>query len=93
MQKHLPARNAWLRLKRNKGALCGMSVIAAAIFIAVFAYWFSPDSSPYANRMIVEIGGEKPGFTKKFLNDFYMASPINFNIYLLTVSNAKGIAW
>jgi len=67
MSKNLPARNAWLRLKRNKGALSGMIVIAAAIFIAVFAYWFSPDSSPYANRMIVEIGGEKPGFTKKFL--------------------------
>ncbi len=44
-----------------------MIVIAAAIIIAVFAYWFSPDSSPFANRMIVEIGGEKPGFTKKFL--------------------------
>ena len=44
-----------------------MIVIAAAIFIAVFAYWFSPDSSPYANRMIVEIGGQKPGFTIKFL--------------------------
>ena len=67
MVKNLPARNAWLRLKRNKGALSGMIVIAAAIFIAVFAYWFSPDSSPYANRMIVEIGGQKPGFTIKFL--------------------------
>jgi ABC-type dipeptide/oligopeptide/nickel transport system permease subunit len=67
MTKDLPARNAWRRLKHNKGALFGIIIIAAAIFIAVFAYWFSPDSSPYANRMIVEIGGQKPGFTIKFL--------------------------
>ena len=66
MQKHLPARNAWLRLKRNKGALSGMIVIAAAIFIAVFAYWFSPDSSPYANRMIVEIGDKNRDSLKNF---------------------------
>ena len=34
--------------------------------VAVFAYFIAPDPSPYANRIILEIGGEKPGFTQQF---------------------------
>lgn len=67
MKKDRPARNAWRRLKKNKGALFGIVIIFLSVFIAVFAYWFAPDHSPFANRMIVEIGGQKPGFTKLFL--------------------------
>ncbi len=59
---------AWVqRLKKNKGALAGLVMIFVAILTAVFAYFITPDSSPYANRIILEIGGEKPGFTKSFL--------------------------
>src|SRR4051812_2375006 len=58
---------AWKRLKRNKAALFGIFVIVLAIFTAVFGYVIAPDSSPYANRMIVEIGGKKPGFKQLFL--------------------------
>jgi ABC-type dipeptide/oligopeptide/nickel transport system permease subunit len=56
----------WRRLLKNKIAVIGMIVIAICFFIAVFAYFISPDSSPNANRMIVEIGGQKPGFTHQF---------------------------
>lgn len=58
---------AWRRLKKNKGAIFGLVVIALAVLIAVFAYFIAPDSSPYANRIILEIGGEKPGYTKQFI--------------------------
>lgn len=58
---------AWRRLKKNKGALAGLVVIILAFFIAVFAYFIAPDPSPYANRIILEIGGEKPGFKQSFL--------------------------
>lgn len=58
---------AWRRLRRNKGALFGLAVIIAAVFIAVFAYVIAPDPSPYANRIILEIGGNKPGFKQTFL--------------------------
>ncbi|HEY4207441.1 MAG TPA: ABC transporter permease [Puia sp.] len=55
------------RLVRNKGALFGLIVIAASLVAAVGCYYISPDTSPNANRMIVEIGGRKPGFHQQFL--------------------------
>src|ERR1700712_71541 len=58
---------AWRRLKKNKAAVFGMMVIALAILVAVLAYFIAPDDSPFANRMTVEIGGEKPGYTQQFL--------------------------
>ena len=44
-----------------------MTIIGLALFMAVFAYLLAPDHSPYANRMVLEIGGQKPGFTQSFL--------------------------
>ncbi|HMH20479.1 MAG TPA: ABC transporter permease [Puia sp.] len=60
-------RNIWKRLRRKKSALFGLIIIGLSILVAVFAYFIAPDYSPDANRMIVEIGGSKPGFTQKFL--------------------------
>src|SRR6476469_4114428 len=58
---------AWRRLKKNKGAMAGLVMINIAILIAIFGYFLSPDPSPFANRIILEIGGEKPGYTRQFL--------------------------
>ncbi|RYF84388.1 MAG: ABC transporter permease, partial [Chitinophagaceae bacterium] len=58
---------SWRRLTKNAGAMIGLVMIVIAIFIAIFGYFLSPDSSPYANRIILEIGGEKPGYTRQFL--------------------------
>jgi oligopeptide transport system permease protein len=58
---------AWRRLKKNVGAMIGLVMIIIALVIAVFGYFISPDPSPFANRIILEIGGEKPGYTKQFL--------------------------
>lgn len=57
----------WKRLKRNKGAMAGLVIIVLAFLLAVFAYFIAPDHSANANRMTVEIGGSKPGFTMQFL--------------------------
>lgn len=59
--------SAWRRLKKNKGAMAGLILIIISTFVAIFSYFIAPDSSPYANRIILEIGGEKPGFTQSFL--------------------------
>lgn len=64
---HNPNRNAWRRLRRNKGAMGGLAVIGLALLTAVFCYVIAPDSSPNANRMTVEINGQQPGFTQQFL--------------------------
>jgi ABC-type dipeptide/oligopeptide/nickel transport system permease subunit len=57
---------AWKRLQKNKGAIFGMVIIALAILVSVFAYFIAPDPSPYANRIILEIGGQKPGHQQTF---------------------------
>ena len=58
---------SWKRLKKNKGAIAGLVMILIAVLVALFGYLLAPDPTPYANRIILEIGGEKPGFTQDFL--------------------------
>jgi peptide/nickel transport system permease protein len=58
---------AWRRLKKNKTAMAGLVMIFLALLIAIFGYFIAPDSSPFANRIILEIGGQKPGFEQRFL--------------------------
>jgi len=58
---------AWRRLRKNKGAMFGLVLIALASLVAIFAYFIAPDGSPYANRQIVEIGRKKPGGSQQFL--------------------------
>lgn len=45
----------------------GLVIIVLAFIIAIFAYFIAPDSTPNANKMTVEIGGERPGFTMMFV--------------------------
>ncbi|MDB5205179.1 MAG: transporter permease [Flavisolibacter sp.] len=47
--------------------MAGLVMIVIAILVAVFGYFLSPDPSPFANRIILEIGGEKPGYSRQFL--------------------------
>lgn len=72
---------AWRRLKKNKGAVFGLVVISFACIVALFAYFIAPDPSPFANRIILEIGGEKPGFKQSFIKvkkDKDVAAPTFF---------------
>jgi ABC-type dipeptide/oligopeptide/nickel transport system permease subunit len=57
----------WKKLRRNKGAVFGLSIIVLALFTAVFAYLLAPDATPDANRIIVEIAAKKPGYKQQFL--------------------------
>jgi len=63
----LSQQAVWKRLKKNKGAVGGLIIIVLAIITAIFAYFIAPDHSPYANRIILEVRKQKPGFTKTFL--------------------------
>ena len=59
--------SAWKRLRKNRGAVFGLITIAIALAVCVFGYYIAPDHSPNANRMTLEIGGQKPGFKMNFL--------------------------
>ena len=59
--------DTWRRLKKNRGAVFGLIIILLAVFMAVFSYLLAPDHSPYANRMVLEIGGQKPGYHQSFV--------------------------
>ena len=43
-----------------------MIVIVFSIIVAIFCYFIAPDHSPNANRIILEIGSQKPGFRQTF---------------------------
>ena len=58
---------AWRRLKKNKGAVFGLIVIGLSVLVAILAYFIAPDPSPYANRIILELEGRKPGHEQQFL--------------------------
>lgn len=58
---------AWLRLRKNKGAMAGLIVIILAIIVGIFAYYISPDHTPDANQMILELSGKRPGFHSELL--------------------------
>ena len=66
-QSHSFQKQTWLRLKKNKGAMFGLTVIILAFFIAVFGYFIAPDNSPNADLQTVEIAAKKPGYTQQFL--------------------------
>jgi peptide/nickel transport system permease protein len=57
----------WKRLKKNKGAVFGLIVIVLSILVAIFGYFIAADHSPYANRIILEIGSGKPGLKQAFI--------------------------
>lgn len=42
-------------------------MILLSVIIAAGCYFIAPDPSPYANRIILEIGGEQPGFRQQLL--------------------------
>ena len=67
MQEQFYQRNTWRKLTRSKSAVFGMIVIGCALLTALFAHFLAPDRSPDANRMILEIGGAKPGYSQQFL--------------------------
>ena len=57
----------WNRLRRNRSALFGMSVIGFSVIIALLGYHITPDSTPNGNLQFPELNIRKPGFEMRFL--------------------------
>ena len=61
------AAETWKRLKKNKGAVLGLTVIVFTVLISIMGYFIAPDSSPNADLQTVEIQARKPGYSQLFL--------------------------
>lgn len=58
---------AWWKFKRNYQGMIALAVILFAILLGLFSYLIAPDATPDANRQILEIATQKPGFKVKIL--------------------------
>ena len=47
--------------------MAGLIIICASVLVGIFAYYLGPDSTPNADRQVVEIMASKPGRTQQFL--------------------------
>ena len=66
---HTKENNSILRkLLRKPPAFVAIAIIILTCLIAIFAYQLSPDSTPNANRMIVELTAKHPGFSIQLLH-------------------------
>jgi peptide/nickel transport system permease protein len=83
---------AWKRLRKNKGAVFGLIVIAVSVLVAIFAYFLAPDSSPNANRMIVEINGSRPGYEQSFIK-VKKEKPVDATGFFQQLAYGKEDSW
>ena len=52
---------------QRPSAVVALCIIALTCLVSVFAYLLAPDTTPSANRMIIELGAKQPGFKKQLL--------------------------
>ncbi|RYE25434.1 MAG: ABC transporter permease [Sphingobacteriales bacterium] len=55
------------KLFRKPSSVVALCIIGLTCLVALFAYFIAPDDTPYANRMIVELGARQPSFKKQLL--------------------------
>jgi peptide/nickel transport system permease protein len=57
----------WKKFKRNTFALIGLVFIIFMLIVGVLGYLITPDQTPYANTMHLQLTNKKPGRTFQFL--------------------------
>lgn len=57
-----PGQMAWQRFLKNRVGLSASVFIILFAFVAIFAYFIIPDPTPNANRQLLELSTQKPGF-------------------------------
>lgn len=61
-QNQSPKALAWKRFRSNKLGMLSCFYVIVWALLALFAYIFIPDTTPNANRQLLEISTKKPGF-------------------------------
>ncbi len=67
MESSTQTAKVWKKFKRNKLALAGLVFIAILALMGVLGYLITPDQTPYANTMHLQLNNKKPGRTFQFL--------------------------
>lgn len=66
-------------------AIC---IIVLTCLVALFAYQLAPDATPFANRMLVELGARQPGFKKQVLYIPKAIKPEPVNAFVASFSGS-----
>ena len=73
---------AWKKLKKNKLAMSGITIIALAVLIAFLGSLIRPDATQHANDQTLQLGKKKPGFSVQMLKvrkNFAVENPFILN--------------
>lgn len=62
-----PSSKIWKRFKKNKMAFGGLLFILTMSLMGILGYLITPDKSPMANTMHLQLSNKKPGRTFDFL--------------------------
>ena len=65
--QHSPSQKIWIKFKKNKLAFGGMIFIGLMMLMGVLGYLITPDQSPMANTMHLQLSNKKPGRSFQFL--------------------------
>ena len=62
-----PGRIAWVRFRKDIWGMVALTLIGIVLLIAILGSLITPDSTPFANRQMLELGTLKPGFQTQML--------------------------
>jgi oligopeptide transport system permease protein len=62
-----PSQKIWRRFKKDKFALAGLTFILILILMGILGYLITPDKTPQANTMHLQLSNKKPGRSFRFL--------------------------
>jgi oligopeptide transport system permease protein len=66
-QSTSPSKKIWIKFKRNKPAFAGLLFIIILMIAGILGYLITPDQTPMANTMHLQLSNKKPGRTFEFL--------------------------
>jgi oligopeptide transport system permease protein len=67
MEHHSPSAKIWKKFKRNKLAMAGLGIIVLFMVMGILGYLITPDKTPMANTMHLQLSNRKPGRSFQFL--------------------------
>lgn len=62
-----PGRKIWTKFKKNKLAISGLLFLGFLLLMGILGYLVTPDQTPMANTMHLQLSNKKPGRTFNFL--------------------------